>query len=153
VRSSVKRLIEALDAAGRKDDATKQMLTQLDFDRHNLDVYKRLAERLKSDDAMAERAATSLIEAAPLEAANHQALAELRQEQDRWVEAMEHWRQVAELRKLEPTGLLKLATAQVHEELWSEAKVTIKKLNRKDWPSRFNNLNRDIKKLQKQLPK
>ena len=147
------KLIEALDEAGRKDDATKQMLTLLDFDRHNLEVYKQLAERLQSDDAMAERAATSLVEAAPLEAGNHQALAELRQEQDRWDEAIEQWRQVAELRKLEPTGLLKLATAQVHEEQWSDAKATIKKLNQQEWPSRFNNLKQKIRKLQKKLPK
>ena len=149
---SQQKLIKALDAAGRKDDATKQMLTQLDFDRHNLEVYKRLAKRLQSDDAMAERAATSLIEAAPLEAENHQALAELREEQDRWDDAIEQWEQVAELRKLEPTGLLKLATAQVHEERWSDAEATIKKLNQKKWPSRFDNLKRDIKKLQKKLP-
>ena len=146
------KLVKALDKAGRKDDAVKQMLTQLDFDRHNLEVYKKLAERLQSDDAMAERAATSLIEAAPLEAENHQALAELRQEQDRWDEAIAQWRKVAELRKLEPTGLLKLATAQVHEEQWDDAKTTVKKLNQQEWPSRFDNLNRDIKKLQKKLP-
>ena len=146
------KLIEALDAADRKDDATKQMLTQLDFDRHNLEVYKQLAKRLQSDDAMAERAATSLVEAAPLEAENHQALAELREKQDRWDDAIAQWRQVAELRKLEPTGLLKLATAQVHEEQWSDAKATIKKLNQKTWPSRFDNLEREIRKLQKQLP-
>ena len=147
------KLIKALDAAGRKDDATKQMLTQLDFDRHNLKVYKQLAERLQANDAMAERAATSLIEAAPLEAENHQALAELRQEQDRWDDAIAQWRHVAELRKLEPTGLVKLAAAQIHEEEWDDAKATIKKLNQREWPSRFNNLSRDIRKLQKKLPK
>ena len=151
-KETQQKLIEALDAAGRKDDATKQMLTQLDFDRHNLEVYKQLAERLQANDAMAERAATSLIEAAPLEAENHQALAELRQEQDRWDDAIAQWRKVAELRKLEPTGLLKLAIAQVHEEQWDDAKATIKKLKRKAWPSRFDNWNRDIKKLQKKLP-
>ena len=77
-------LIEAYDQADRKDEATQQMLTQLDFDGHNLELYKQLAKRLKADDSQAERAATSLIESAPLEAANHQALAELRQDQDRW---------------------------------------------------------------------
>ena len=101
---------------------------------------------------MAERAATSLIEAAPLEAEHHQALAELRQDQDRWDDAIAHWRHVAELRKLEPTGLLKLATAQVHEKEWDDAKATIKKLNQREWPSRFNNLNNKIRNLQKKLP-
>ena len=146
------KLIEALDKAGRKAEATQQMIAQLDFDRHNLEVYKQLAKRLQSNDAMAERAATSLIEAAPLEAEHHQALAELRQEQDRWDDAIDHWRHVAELRKLEPTGLVNLATAQVHEKEWDDAKVTIKKLNQREWPSRFNTLDSQIRDLQKQLP-
>ena len=147
------KLIEAFDKAGRKAEAAQQMIARLDFDRHNLEAYKQLAKRLQSNDAMAERAATSLIEAAPLEAEHHQALAELRQEQDRWDDAIDHWRHVAELRKLEPTGLVNLATAQVHEKEWDDAKVTIKKLNQREWPSRFNTLDSQIRKLQKQLPK
>ena len=55
------------------------MFARLDFDRHNLELYQRLAKRLSDDKALGERAATSLIEAAPLEAENHQALAELRE--------------------------------------------------------------------------
>ena len=145
-------MIHALDEAEREAEATQQMLTLLDFDRHNLDLYKRLANRLRDNDAMAERAATSLIEAAPLEADHHQALAELRQRQDRWDDAIDHWRHVAELRKLEPTGLLKLATAQVHEKKWDDAEATIKKLNQQKWPSQFRNLDHQIRKLQKQLP-
>ena len=145
-------MIEAFDKAGRKAEAAQQMIAQLDFDRHNLEAYKQLAKRLQSNDAMAERAATSLIEAAPLEAEHHQALAELRQEQDRWDDAIDHWRHVAELRKLEPTGLLKLATAQVHEKKWDDAEATIKKLNQQKWPSQFHNLDHQIRKLQKQLP-
>ena len=94
-----------------------------------------------------------MIEAAPLEAENHQALAELREEQDRWDEAIDHWQQVAELRKLEPTGLVNLATAQIHEEEWADAKDSIRKLNRKEWPSRFDKLEQQIRELQNQLPK
>ena len=147
-----RELIHALDEAEREAEATQQMIALLDFDRHNLDLYKRLANRLRDNDAMAERAATSLIEAAPLEADHHQALAELRQRQDRWDDAIDHWRHVAELRKLEPTGLLKLATAQVHEKKWDDAEATIKKLNQQKWPSQFHNLDHQIRKLQKQLP-
>ena len=146
-------LIKALDATGQKEEATKQMFAQLSFDRHNLELYKRLAKRLVVDPALGERAATSLIEAAPLEAENHQALAELREEQDRWDEAIDHWQQVAELRKLEPTGLVNLATAQIHEEEWADAKDSIRKLTRKEWPSRFSELKKQIRELEKQLPK
>ena len=146
-------LIKALDAAGQKEEATKQMFAQLSFDRHNLELYKRLAKRLVVDPALGERAATSLIEAAPLEAENHQALAELREEQDRWDEAIDHWQQVAELRKLEPTGLVNLATAQIHEEEWADAKDSIRKLTRKEWPSRFSELKKQIRELEKRLPK
>jgi hypothetical protein len=54
----------------------------------------------------------------PLESESHTLLAEIRQQQNRWPEAIEHWQRVAEIRSLEPTGLLKLAEAQLHERNW-----------------------------------
>ena len=103
-----------LDAVKDKADAIRETLALIDFDRHNLEHYKKLAERLKEDDAMSERAITTIVEAAPNEAEHHQAIAEIRQTQDRWKDAIMHWEQVAELRRLEPTGLMKLAEAQIH---------------------------------------
>ena len=144
-------LIAAFDAAGRPDDATKQMMKQLEFDRHNLALSKKLAKRFKNDEAMAERAATSIVEAAPLEAENHQAIAELRQDQDRWDEAIEHWKLVASLREREPNGLLELAKAQIHEKRWQDAKTTVKKLQQHEWPERFNNVESETRKLQKKI--
>ncbi len=145
-------LIQAYQALQDDDGVVRQTLAQLDVDRHNLELYTDLAKRLKDDEALSERAATTLVEAAPLEAEHHQALAEYRQQQDRWNDAIVHWKQVAKLRSLEPNGLLKLAEAQLHQEDWPAARRTIEKLNKTDWPGRFQNVRRQTETLQKRLP-
>lgn len=152
-RETQQLLISAYDAAGRKSDATRQLLRQVDFDRHNLALYVQLADRLKDNEAEAERAATSLIESAPNESENHTAFAELRQKQNRWGEAIPHWERVAELRRLEPTGLLKLAEAQVHEKRWDDARKSLDTLSKTGWPSRFSDVTSQVQRLQQQLPK
>lgn len=145
-------LIKSYDALKQTDKAIEQMFAQLDFDRHNLELYKQIAARLSDNEELSERAATSLVEAAPLEAAHHQALAELRQKQNRWNDAIAHWQHVAQLRALEPNGFLKLAAAQIHEEDWDEAKATVRKLTRKQWPERFRQVESEIQKLQGLIP-
>lgn len=146
-------LIQSHDALGQKEEATRQLLRQIDFDRHDLSLYTTLAQRLAGNEAQAERAATSIIEAAPSESENHAAYAELMQARNRWDEAIPHWRQVAELRRLEPTGLLKLAEAQIHEKQWNEARQTVKKLQQTSWPARFSNVEHETRILQEKLPK
>ncbi len=146
-------LIACYDATGQRDAATRQLLKLLDLDAHNLALYQQLAERLKDNEAEAERAATSLVEAGPNEAENHAALAELRQKQGRWNEAIEQWQAAADLRRLEPTGLVKLAEAQLHQQQWDAARQSIRKLERTEWPSRFNTIENDIRRLQAALPK
>jgi tetratricopeptide (TPR) repeat protein len=146
-------LIATYDALGQKEDGTRQLLKQIDFDRHDLALYTNLADRLKDNEGEAQRAATSIIEAGPTEAENHAAYAELLQTRNRWDEAIPHWQQVAELRRLEPTGLLKLASAQIHEKQWDHARKTIRKLQQTQWPSRFNNVEPETRQLQMKLPK
>ena len=87
------------------------------------------------------------------EAENHAALAEYRQKQNRWDEAIQQWSDVAKLRALEPTGLLKLAEAQLHQKQWDTARATIDKLQRTEWPSRFSDVANQTRRLQEQLPK
>ena len=87
-----------------------------------------------------------------MEAEHHQALAEFREQQNRWSDAITHWQHVARLRSLEPNGLLKLAAAQIHEEHWDSAKATVRKLSRKQWPERFRAVDGEIRKLQGMLP-
>ena len=145
-------LTKSYDALKQSAAAVEQMLTQLDFDRHNLELYKQIAERLSDNEELSERAATSLIEAAPLEAKHHQALAEIREKQNRWDDAIAHWQHVTKLRALEPNGLLKLAAAQIHEEQWDHANATVKQLNQKQWPERFRQVEAEIRRLQALLP-
>ena len=79
--------------------------------------------------------------------------AELMQARNRWDEAIPHWKQVAELRRLEPTGLVKLATAQIHEKKWDDARTTVRQLQQTSWPARFNDVEQQTRALQEQLPK
>ncbi|MEX2287409.1 MAG: VIT domain-containing protein [Planctomycetaceae bacterium] len=146
-------LIACYDRTGNAAAATRQLLKLMDFNPHDLARYQQLADRLKGDEAEAERAATSIIESSPNEAENHAAMAELRQKQNRWDEAIAHWEQVSRLRRLEPTGLLKLTEAQLHEKQWEAARKSIEKLQRTEWSSRFNDVSNQTRQLQEQLPK
>jgi hypothetical protein len=58
---------------------------------------------------------------------------------------------VARIRVLEPTGLLKLAAAQIHEQQWDQARETLRKLNSRTWPARFGNVENEIGKLDEQV--
>lgn len=144
-------LVKSYDALKNSKAATDQILTQLDFDRHNLELYKDLAKRLQGDEQQAERAVTTLVEAAPKEAEHHEALAIIRQEQNRWGEAIDHWQHVVVLRALEPHGLLKLAEAQIHEKYWSAARSTVGKLKGRSWPSRFSNVEGQTESLERRI--
>lgn len=146
-------LIAAYDALEDPAAATRQLLALIDLKRSDLSLYEQLVERLAENEAEAERAATSLVEAAPNEAENHAKLAERRQQQNRWSEAIPHWRRVAELRRLEPTGLLKLAEAQLHEKQWEDARQTLGTLERTEWPERFREVPGELTRLRALLPK
>ena len=145
------RLLDALDSEVSGERAIEQLLVMIDIDRRNLELYVDLARRPDFDAMEAERAATSLVEASPQEAENHAALAELRQTQDRWAEAIDQWRHVARIRSLEPDGLLKLAAAQVHLERWDDAAETVRQLLAESWPARFQELPGQIQQLQQQI--
>jgi len=145
-------LLACYDSLPDKAGAVRLLLEMLAIDRHNLALAKQLVERTKDDPAMAERAATFLIEAAPNEAEHHQALAEWREKQNRWSESLPHWERVAELRKLEPTGLLKLSAALIHEKQFGRAGDALKQVLGKDWPDRFANAHNEARDLLRQIP-
>ena len=85
------------------------------------------------------------------ESESHAALAEIRQQQNRWNEAIHQWRQVARLRALEPTGLLKLAEAQIHQQLWDDADATVRQIQSRTWPSRFSNVEQQTWQLRQKI--
>jgi membrane-bound lytic murein transglycosylase MltF len=78
-------------------------------------------------------------------------LAEIRQRQNRWSDAASHWREVARIRELEPTGLLNLAAAQIQLKQHEAATETIRQLQQQSWPQRFTNIDQQIRDLQRRL--
>ncbi len=152
-KETYQALIACYDATENKAAGTQQLLKLIELDSHNLALYQQLAERLSGEPAEAERAVTSIIEAGPQEAENHTTLAEIRQKQGRWAEAIDEWTDVAKLRSLEPTGLMKLAEAQIHEKQWDAARKSIEKLQRTEWPSRFGDINAQTRQLNEKMPK
>ncbi len=132
-----------LDCYDRQQDlqgAAEELLRSREASPRDIKLYEDLGNRLEKlgQAAEAERAFTSIVEVLPVEAESHQLLAELRQRQDRWADAVVQWEQVARIRSLEPTGLLGLADALIHERRWAEAADVLTKLKKKDWPARFD---------------
>lgn len=87
----------------------------------------------------------------PTESEGHALLAEIRQEQNRWSEAVTQWEQVARIRALEPTGLLKLAAAQIQLRQWEQAEQTLGKLHGRQWPPRFGNVAQQVRELEDKI--
>ena len=110
------KLVECFDAQGDKQAAIGQLLASLESNPRNIELCRSLGKRYADlgRSADAERAYASIVELLPNEAEGHAMLAEIRQEQDRWPEAARHWQEVVRIRRLEPTGLLRLAGADPH---------------------------------------
>ena len=142
-------LIQAYDKIEASQKAIQQIFTAARLNRRDFKLYQNLADRydkLQNPD-LAERARTSIVEALPTEAESHQLLANIRQNQDRWAEAIPHCQQVAEIRSLEPTGLIGLAKAQLHLGLKDDVQETVDQLLAKEWPRRFGNVYDQARRL------
>jgi Tfp pilus assembly protein PilF len=148
-------LINCFDKQGDNEGVIRQLLQAVQTARRDLKKYQALGQRLETvgRPAEAERAFTSIMDVMPNEVESHALLAEVREQQNRWSEAMALWQRVAELRSAEPTGLLKLAAAQVHEHLWEQAAQTLRQLNGKSWPVRFGDVAVQIRVLEQQVEK
>jgi hypothetical protein len=82
----------------------------------------------------------------------HQALAELRQRQDRWEESLPHWRHVIRVRSKEPTGYEGLARASIRLERWDAARSAVDALLSRDWPQRFGDVAATGRELARAIP-
>lgn len=145
-------LVLAYDQIGDQQGAIHALLAAADLNRREIRFFKELAERYDKleQTAEAERARTNLVEALPNESEGHAMLAEIRQTQEKWQDAAAHWKQVSEIRSLEPTGLQKLADALIKLGRKDEARESLKKLLAREWPNRFRNVHSDaVKKLSK----
>jgi tetratricopeptide (TPR) repeat protein len=147
-------LVSAYDQQSDKEGAIRQLLASAKLSRRNLALYPNLGNRLsglgKAQEA--ERAYTCIVEMQPTESESHTMLAEIRQQQNRWPEAIVHWQQVAKIRALEPTGLEKLAQAQIHEKRWDDARESIDMLLDTTWPERFGDVRGRAMALRNQVP-
>lgn len=135
-------LLKVYDALDDPEGAIKQLLESVALSPLNIVLLKDLADRYQKlgREAEAERARTNLIEALPNESEGHAMLAEIREAQDHWDAAARQWTMVAEIRALEPTGLQRLAKAQLKLGKYDAAKSTLKTLLAKEWPSRFGDV-------------
>jgi tetratricopeptide (TPR) repeat protein len=152
-REIYEALVACCDKRSDKQGAIRELLAWLQSARRDINLYKDLGRRLAElhEDREAERAYTSIVEVLASEAESHAMLAEVRESQNRWAEAIDEWRQAARLRALEPTNLLRLAAAQIHEKCWTAAEETVKQLRGKAWPPRFVNIESQIQQLEQQI--
>jgi tetratricopeptide (TPR) repeat protein len=148
-----KALIDCYDKQQDRHGAIREILRSLELSRRDIERYRDLGNRLEKigrrDES--ERAFTSIVEVLPHESEGQAMLAEVRQGQNRWADAIVHWEQVARIRALEPTGLLKLAAAQIHEKRWSDAAETLDKLRSRPWPTRFGDVPGQVRNLEQQV--
>ncbi len=147
------QLIDCYDKQGDKAGAVEQLLQAVQLSRRDIKLYQDLGKRYDSmgKGKETERAYTSIVEVLPNESESHALLAEIRQNQNRWPEAAACWQQVAKLRSLEPTGLLKLAAAQIHLKQWDEAEATLRQLETTGWPARFGDVYGQAAQMRRQL--
>jgi tetratricopeptide (TPR) repeat protein len=148
-----KLLVAEYDALHDPEGAFRQLLQAAELSRRDIKLYQEMGKRLEAlgRPAEVERAYTSIVEMLPNESEGQALLAEIRQTQNRWADAIGHWEQVARIRALEPTGLLRLGAAQVHERLWEQAEETVKRLRSRSWPARFGNVDQQIRDLEQQV--
>jgi tetratricopeptide (TPR) repeat protein len=148
-----RKLFECFDKQNDKEAAVRQLLESVQVSRRDLKLYQELGRRLEDlgRAAEAERAFTSLVEMLPTESDGHALLAAVRERQNRWDDAVYHWEKVSTIRALEPTGLLGLANAQIHEKEWDKAAETVAKLKARSWPVRFTETDKQIRALEEQV--
>lgn len=147
-------LLACFDKIGDKDGAVKQLLRAVELSPRDLKLYEQLGRRYAALDkpGEAERAYTSSVEVLPNESEGHALLAEVREKQGQWPAAIAQWERVAAIRALEPTGLLKLAAAQIEHKDWAAAAATLRTVRTQSWPSRFTEVEKQARELEKRLP-
>ena len=120
-------LIQAYQATNRPDRVTDTLLDSVERGQISIEQLARLQDELAIQDKpdLAERDVTTMVELHPLDTDGHAKLAEIRENQSRWDEAADQWRQVARLRSLEPTGLLNLARIQILMRQRDKAQETL----------------------------
>jgi predicted Zn-dependent protease len=142
-------LIEVYDRMKKPELAVAQLFENLESTGHDVALMRELGRRLAKlgATARAERVNTNLAEMLPNESESHQALAEIRDEQRRFADAAEQWRQVIRVRSKEPTGYLGLAKALLAAGEKSAAREPLEHLLSQEWESRFGDVKVEARDL------
>jgi uncharacterized protein HemY len=145
-------LLSSLDKQLKKQAAVDALLDHSDMNRRNTGLYRELYRRWKAqDEALAERAATSIVEVASEEADHHSVFAEIRSEEGSLAATMAHRQRAADLRREDPTLLVRLAEAQIRFGDKTAARGTLSRLATTKWDERFADIPNEIQRLRKQL--
>ncbi|MBM4370377.1 MAG: hypothetical protein FJ098_01900, partial [Deltaproteobacteria bacterium] len=99
----------------------------------------------------AERARTSIVEAAPDEADAHEVLARILEEQGRWMDALGRWRVVVRLREGSPAGFLGVALAALEARVLDEAQDALDHILSRTWPRIFDDVVRKARELKSRV--
>jgi tetratricopeptide (TPR) repeat protein len=148
-------LVTACDGMRRPDLAAEAVLEWARAEGHGLALYRQLGDLWtkleRTDDA--ERAYTNLVEVSPNESEFQASLAEVRQNQNRWEDALPHWRHVIRIRTNEPAGYFGLARALIRLRHWDEAREIVDEIMAKDWPERFGDVHETGRSLIRDIPR
>lgn len=145
-------LLSSLDKQLKQQAAIDALLDHSDVNRRDTSLYRELYRRWKTqNDALAEQAATSVVEVAPEEADHHSVMAEIRSEEDDLAAMLAHWQRAADLRREDPTLLVSLAEAQIRFGDRIAARGTLNRLATTKWDERFADIPNDIQRLRQQL--
>ena len=148
-------LVGACTCLRSEDDAIVALQEWSAFSRHDIELMRQLGDRLAKvgRKAEAERAWSAIVEVLPEESESHRLLAQVREGQARWPEAIVQWEQVVRIRTEEPEGYLGLANALVHGKSYFRAGQVLAKLLSKKWPSHFGDVHNQARELMKRLKK
>ncbi len=146
-------LVQTYDKLRQPALAVAQLTRALEVTNHDVGLTKELGERLTKlgDAARAERVHTNLVETMAQESESHEALAKIRESQQRLADAAEQWRQVVRIRAAEPTGYLGLARVLVQQKDRDAAHEVLQKLIAGDWEARFGDVKAEARELERRL--
>ncbi|MBL8898275.1 MAG: FecR domain-containing protein [Planctomycetes bacterium] len=147
--------ISALDLAGRRADAEARLLDLARSSTSKRERWIALGSRYagRGDAANAERARTSLVEAAPLEAEGYAVLAAERERMMDSAQALAQWTAVAELETLAPRGALGRARALLALGRMDDARAELQALRAKRFGPEHAEVLKELPLLEARLPR
>ncbi len=145
--------VRVLDCLGDKTGARAALASQLANAPYDLALYRELGQRFADagEEGLAERAWTGVVEILPGEAESHRELAQVREEQGRWADAVAQWEHVVRLRGEDPDGYFRLAEACLRAGRFLRAGQVAAKLLKTDWHADFGDIESRARELLERL--